>query len=106
LNFLTTRNLIATFFVVGSRVIERPQVLVEEYMAGHDISVHTWSHRVGISCGLLDNYSDASSVASYFLDKRTNCSRVGMDSSCDQQGARRYPYHHATPLRRYWYDHM
>ena len=36
----------ATFFVVGSRVIERPAVLIEEYMAGHEISVHTWSHRV------------------------------------------------------------
>ena len=38
----------ATFFVVGSRVIERPAVLIEEYMAGHEISVHTWSHRVCI----------------------------------------------------------
>jgi peptidoglycan/xylan/chitin deacetylase (PgdA/CDA1 family) len=36
----------ATFFVVGSRVIERPDVLIEEYMAGHEISVHTWSHHV------------------------------------------------------------
>jgi len=34
----------ATFFVVGSRVVERPAVLIEEYMAGHEISVHTWSH--------------------------------------------------------------
>ncbi|KAG6866598.1 hypothetical protein C0991_002088 [Blastosporella zonata] len=38
-------NVSATFFVVGSRVIERPQVLVEEYMGGHEISVHTWSHK-------------------------------------------------------------
>ncbi|KAG6828835.1 hypothetical protein H0H87_000626 [Tephrocybe sp. NHM501043] len=34
-----------TFFVVGSRVVERPQVLLEEYMGGHEISVHTWSHK-------------------------------------------------------------
>ena len=34
--------------MVGSRVIERPQVLIEEYMAGHDISVHTWSHHVSL----------------------------------------------------------
>ncbi|KAF5383618.1 hypothetical protein D9615_003551 [Tricholomella constricta] len=45
LNYLDEKKLLATFFVVGSRVIERPQVLVEEYMAGHEISVHTWSHR-------------------------------------------------------------
>jgi len=45
LNFLTQKSIEATFFVVGSRVIERPQVLVEEYMGGHEISVHTWSHK-------------------------------------------------------------
>jgi peptidoglycan/xylan/chitin deacetylase (PgdA/CDA1 family) len=33
-----------TFFVVGSRVISRPEMLQSEYMAGHQISVHTWSH--------------------------------------------------------------
>ncbi len=33
-----------TFFVVGSRVISRPQMLQSEYMAGHQIAVHTWSH--------------------------------------------------------------
>eukprot|EP00914_Ancora_sagittata_P000850 GHVO01002263.1.p1 GENE.GHVO01002263.1~~GHVO01002263.1.p1 ORF type:complete len:302 (-),score=18.02 GHVO01002263.1:227-1132(-) len=37
-------TILATFFTVGSRVIERPDVLREEYMAGHEISVHTWSH--------------------------------------------------------------
>ena len=45
LNYLGQKNLTATFFVVGSRVIERPQILQEEYMAGHEISVHTWSHK-------------------------------------------------------------
>jgi len=45
LNYLDQKKIHATFFVVGSRVIERPQVLLEEYMAGHEISVHTWSHR-------------------------------------------------------------
>ncbi|KAF4593027.1 chitin deacetylase [Pleurotus pulmonarius] len=45
LNFLSEKDINATFFVVGSRVIERPQLLLEEYMRGHEISVHTWSHR-------------------------------------------------------------
>jgi peptidoglycan/xylan/chitin deacetylase (PgdA/CDA1 family) len=44
LNYLTEKDLKATFFVVGSRVISRPDVLVEEYMQGHEISVHTWAH--------------------------------------------------------------
>ncbi|KAG5651230.1 hypothetical protein H0H81_009379 [Sphagnurus paluster] len=45
LNYLSEKKINATFFVVGSRVIERPKVLVEEYMAGHEISCHSWSHR-------------------------------------------------------------
>jgi peptidoglycan/xylan/chitin deacetylase (PgdA/CDA1 family) len=45
LNDLKASNILATFFVVGSRVVQRPDVLLEEYMAGHEISVHTWSHR-------------------------------------------------------------
>jgi len=44
LNYLEEKDLSATFFVVGSRVIERPAVLIAEYMGGHEISVHTWSH--------------------------------------------------------------
>lgn len=47
LKYLTEKDLLATFFVVGSRVIERPTILVEQYMTGHEISVHTWSHKVG-----------------------------------------------------------
>ena len=52
LNYLGTKDILATFFVVGSRVVERPTVLIEEYMAGHEISVHTWSHhaRLCLSC--------------------------------------------------------
>ncbi|KAF9480489.1 hypothetical protein BDN70DRAFT_877463 [Pholiota conissans] len=44
LDYLNTKDISATFFVVGSRVIERPQIVIEEYMSGHEISVHTWSH--------------------------------------------------------------
>ena len=46
LQYLDAHDLKTTFFVVGSRVIERPTMLVEEYMQGHEISVHTWSHHV------------------------------------------------------------
>jgi peptidoglycan/xylan/chitin deacetylase (PgdA/CDA1 family) len=45
LDYLASKKLTSTFFIVGSRVVERPQVLIEEYMAGHEIAVHTWSHR-------------------------------------------------------------
>ena len=45
LKYLDEKVVKATFFVVGSRVVERPSILIEEYMSGHEISVHTWSHR-------------------------------------------------------------
>jgi len=45
LNFLSQNQILSTFFVVGSRVVERPNILLEEYMGGHEIAVHTWSHR-------------------------------------------------------------
>ncbi|KAJ6604280.1 hypothetical protein DFH09DRAFT_1442481 [Mycena vulgaris] len=44
LAFLDEKNLKSTFFVVGSRVISFPNLLQAEYMAGHQIAVHTWSH--------------------------------------------------------------
>jgi peptidoglycan/xylan/chitin deacetylase (PgdA/CDA1 family) len=44
LNYFDQVNLKATFFVVGSRVISYPALLQEEYLQGHQIAVHTWSH--------------------------------------------------------------
>ncbi|KAG8860302.1 chitin deacetylase [Tulasnella sp. 330] len=43
-SFLHDHNITATFYVVGSRAISRPQMLQTEYMLGHEISDHTWSH--------------------------------------------------------------
>ncbi|CAI2186579.1 10687_t:CDS:2 [Funneliformis geosporum] len=44
LNKLKELNLKATFFVIGSRVSQNPQILKDAYDAGHNIAVHTWSH--------------------------------------------------------------
>ncbi|CAG8499921.1 13441_t:CDS:2 [Acaulospora colombiana] len=44
LDFLLQRNLKATFFVTGSRVISNPLTLKAAYDSGHHIAVHTWSH--------------------------------------------------------------
>lgn len=44
LQYLDQVNLKSTFFVIGSRAISLPNVLREEYMSGHHIGVHTWSH--------------------------------------------------------------
>ncbi|KAG8744863.1 chitin deacetylase [Ceratobasidium sp. 428] len=44
LNYLDQHSLNATFYVVGSRVISRPEIVQYEYMKGHELSVHTWSH--------------------------------------------------------------
>ncbi|TBU47379.1 hypothetical protein BD309DRAFT_978310 [Dichomitus squalens] len=44
LAYLDSADLKATFFVVGSRAISYPALLQQEYMAQHQIAVHTWSH--------------------------------------------------------------
>lgn len=44
LDYLNQNNLKSTFFVVGSRVLSRPEMLQSEYVSGHQISIHTWSH--------------------------------------------------------------
>ncbi|KAG0365140.1 chitin deacetylase [Mortierella sp. AD032] len=41
---LREKKLTATFFVVGSRVLEFPDVLREQVAQGHHIGMHTWSH--------------------------------------------------------------
>ncbi|TPX33466.1 hypothetical protein SmJEL517_g03613 [Synchytrium microbalum] len=33
-----------TFFVIGSRIMEHPDVLVRAFNSGHQIGCHTWSH--------------------------------------------------------------
>ncbi|KAL1919065.1 uncharacterized protein VTP21DRAFT_2446 [Calcarisporiella thermophila] len=44
LDYLKQNNIKSTMFVVGSRVIQNPDVLRREYAEGHHIAVHTWSH--------------------------------------------------------------
>ncbi len=44
LTYLESKSLHATFYLVGSRVLYRPEMVRYEYMTGHELSVHTWSH--------------------------------------------------------------
>jgi len=44
LDYLKSKNIKATFFVVGSRVIDNPDMLRRIYAEGHQLAVHTWSH--------------------------------------------------------------
>jgi len=44
LDYLNANNLKTTFFVVGSRVLSRPEMVLSEYVSGHQLSIHTWSH--------------------------------------------------------------
>jgi len=49
IKYLSDKELTATFFAVGSRIMERPNILQAEYMQGHHIAVHTWSHAVPLT---------------------------------------------------------
>ncbi|OAQ30127.1 carbohydrate esterase family 4 protein, partial [Linnemannia elongata AG-77] len=42
--YLDERALSATFFIVGSRVVDYPDILREQVASGHHIAMHTWSH--------------------------------------------------------------
>ncbi|CAG8562181.1 8704_t:CDS:2 [Paraglomus occultum] len=44
LDFLKQTNTKVTFAVIGSRVVERPEVLQRIKDEGHEIVIHTWSH--------------------------------------------------------------
>lgn len=37
-------NTLATFFVIGSRVYQNPELVRKAYSQGHQIAIHTWSH--------------------------------------------------------------
>ncbi|CAJ0636116.1 11128_t:CDS:2 [Entrophospora sp. SA101] len=41
---LKAKNVKATFFIVGSRVTENPDILKRTFNEGHQLGVHTWSH--------------------------------------------------------------
>ncbi|KAJ8322787.1 chitin deacetylase [Batrachochytrium dendrobatidis] len=45
LSVLAAKKVKATFFIVGSRVLQYSDVLLRTYQAGHHIALHTWSHR-------------------------------------------------------------
>ncbi|KDQ10476.1 carbohydrate esterase family 4 protein [Botryobasidium botryosum FD-172 SS1] len=44
IDYLDSQKIKGTFFVIGSRAISYPTTLQAEYMGGHQICVHTWSH--------------------------------------------------------------
>ncbi|KAI7832394.1 hypothetical protein BC939DRAFT_391465 [Gamsiella multidivaricata] len=44
MKYLNSNKISATFFIVGSRVLEYPDILREQVAQGHHIAMHTWSH--------------------------------------------------------------
>ena len=54
LDTLASRNVRATFFVIGQNVETRAKVLRREYAEGHEIGNHTWSHpNLGLTSGVV-----------------------------------------------------
>lgn len=45
LDYLARKSVKASFFVIGSQVMLYPDILRREYEEGHQIVIHTWSHR-------------------------------------------------------------
>ncbi|KAI9193536.1 uncharacterized protein BJ171DRAFT_603166 [Polychytrium aggregatum] len=47
---LDKMNIKATFFIVGTNLIIRPNIVLDEYNDGHQIGVHTWTHHPLTAC--------------------------------------------------------
>ena len=44
-NILSKYNAHATFFMLGSNAVKYPDVVKRVFDAGHEIGIHTWSHK-------------------------------------------------------------
>ncbi|KAG0044405.1 chitin deacetylase [Gryganskiella cystojenkinii] len=44
MSHLKSKKISATFFIVGSRVLEYPEILKQQVAEGHHLAMHTWSH--------------------------------------------------------------
>ncbi|KAL7412612.1 hypothetical protein BDY24DRAFT_392090 [Mrakia frigida] len=44
IEYLGSKSLKATYYIIGSRALERPNVIREQHMLGHELAAHTWSH--------------------------------------------------------------
>lgn len=45
LDYLKTERLQATFFLVGSHIVQRPDTVRREFAESHHLASHTWSHK-------------------------------------------------------------
>ncbi|MBU2993515.1 polysaccharide deacetylase family protein [Octadecabacter sp. 1_MG-2023] len=64
LDMLRERGLRATFYLIGNRVVQYPQIARRIAEEGHEIGNHSWSHP------FLNNYSDRSAILE--IDQTTN----------------------------------
>ncbi|KAF9202252.1 chitin deacetylase [Podila verticillata] len=45
LDYLKAEKLKATFFLVGTNVVQRPDIVRRQFAEGHHLASHTWSHK-------------------------------------------------------------
>lgn len=58
LRLLETRELCATFFLLGSMAVRSPRLVKAMHGAGHEIAVHGWAHRPLLLRGPRATYDD------------------------------------------------
>jgi peptidoglycan-N-acetylglucosamine deacetylase len=63
LEALRSRDLHATFFLLGSQVARAPRLAAEIASAGHEVAVHGWDHRYLPLRGPLATYDDLARAA-------------------------------------------
>lgn len=76
LKYLDENKLKATFFIVGSRAVSLPDTLRAEYMAGHQLCLHTWSHPS------LTTLTNEQIVAEFAWSMKAFKDVLGMEPNC------------------------
>ncbi len=85
LRVLKSEGVPATFFVVGARAAEHPDIVRSALTEGHEIGLHTWSH------------SDLSSVPAWRQRLELSLGQLGLAGSAGVSSALLRPPYSSTP---------
>jgi peptidoglycan/xylan/chitin deacetylase (PgdA/CDA1 family) len=58
LDLLAEHKRKATFFVIGRNALEHPHTLRRIARDGHDVGIHTWSHRHLLTCNAWEAFAE------------------------------------------------
>jgi peptidoglycan/xylan/chitin deacetylase (PgdA/CDA1 family) len=103
MEYLAQNSLKGTIFAVGSRVLYNPRLLQAQYLAGHQIGVHTWCGRpfTRLPARRLTPRRAQGAPAPDEHDDAAGRRRARLEPADHPGRARRYAQLHAPAVRRH-----